>query len=580
MLHLHPNLPNWRHASCWLTNRFLDVESINEHSLHEHLLSTPEWTVLDPHAWLPNEFKIEKRHLNRHTVVRIQPFVSGRRILGADVAISLEHESFKWNLVHIQAPKVLARHAKRSLSMDLSKLFKSKKAELIAQVVHCPPEDAHVEEIWYQNEGALVPAWAIYDPSVHPADRKLIYMDAQKGTILATIPMVKHDKGYVFPPTYASNYGTKPEIMDLDEVNSTSTANGGYSIRGTTFRSFNSCFAYKCANGTGENGACDMDGSICVDPVPGMIRGKDYFTSSHNFSMDGRYLDFDRDWRADGYKDYTIYMRWDNNMVFAPRLKKPDSGVWGSDIDFGSYSIANQSDTFAELQAYEFFTAHMSFMKTLINDSNFCLLGMGPGCATVDPRTNRTATKLDYPMAFTVNLQTLKMSSSNSQYPSFYDQLNQGLGKNASAPILFYEHDDYGDAYYTYSPYQPPANGSIFPDCLEGTCISVSDSPLDFFAFGQGSQSDWGLNNCIVFHELTHAFVQKYLPYLPSYVWTDQGLSSEPGSLNEAWADYFAAIHCGISDFLGTYNGHPLRNLNNEFTCRDFVGEVHVGTFD
>ena len=87
------------------------------------------------------------------------------------------------------------------------------------------------------------------------------------------------------------------------------------------------------------------------------------------------------------------------------------------------------------------------------------------------------------------------------------------------------------------------------------------------------------LLNCkfIVYHELTHALVYQYIPLLPSHTWADTGLRSDPGAMNEAWADYFAAIHCGISNFKDkTYNKRPGRNLNNDLTCQNSVGEVHV----
>lgn len=47
--------------------------------------------------------------------------------------------------------------------------------------------------------------------------------------------------------------------------------------------------------------------------------------------------------------------------------------------------------------------------------------------------------------------------------------------------------------------------------------------------------------------------------------------------MNEAWADYFASVSCGITNFLGdTYNHAPGRTISNNYTCQDRIGEVHT----
>ena len=178
--------------------------------------------------------------------------------------------------------------------------------------------------------------------------------------------------------------------------------------------------------------------------------------------------------------------------------------------------------------------------------------------------------------------------SSDSMYPSPFEQLAAGLGKNKTHPIIFDEWDDFEDAYFSASDFQPPSNGTEFRNCTSfpGMCVSLYDLPFTHFGFGQNgnnhlsysrrsnylipAQSDWILNDCIVYHELTHAMVYKLVPELASYIWSNGGIMSDPGAMNEAWADYFGAISCKINgDFsTETYNHKPMRSMLEEATCR------------
>ena len=138
-------------------------------------------------------------------------------------------------------------------------------------------------------------------------------------------------------------------------------------------------------------------------------------------------------------------------------------------------------------------------MRNLTNDTSgtFCFFGTGPNCSQVDPKSNRTATIFDTPLKFTTNLQNLLFTPpAGSKNPDFFTQLGQGLGKNPATPIVFYDHGAYEDAYYTYSGFIPPNATHEFRDCTGGACLSIFGSVMDFFAFGQSSLYDWGLNAC------------------------------------------------------------------------------------
>lgn len=111
-----------------------------------------------------------------------------------------------------------------------------------------------------------------------------------------------------------------------------------------------------------------------------------------------------------------------------------------------------------------------------------------------------------------------------------------------------------------------------------GSCVSISDVPVQIFGYGHGAENgDWALNDCINYHEVGHALVAKLLPNFSSFILTSDGVKSDPGAMNEGWADYFASALCGVADYrVGTYHGRPNRSLKNELTCVDLVGEVHA----
>ncbi|EGF82543.1 hypothetical protein BATDEDRAFT_23127 [Batrachochytrium dendrobatidis JAM81] len=456
-----------------------------------------------------------------------------------------------------------------------------------------PHLDLIAKPLYLSSPGSkLRPVWRIADPTHLSSNRHIQFIDAQSGSIVATIPKVHHaHKGYVFSEIGMPQFGSRPPLTALENVfdpnivrNSIFGNNGGHGIVGRDVRSSNACFAYTCTNGA-VNGSCNESQSICIDfssYSKDMVLGKDYFIATSYFSTEGAFIDLDRDWVADGYINGTIYMAWYNAPVFASKLVAPvfvdQNGdyIWGSDINFASLTGRERTDSFSELQAYHFLSTHAEFMRNLINDTSLCLIGTGANCAFQDPLNNRTATAFDSPMRFVTNLQSLKTwPDAGSPYPNIFAQLKQGLGKSLDNPIVFYEHSDYGDAYFSSFGFQPPTNGTEWRDCSFGKCVSIQDSYLDYIAFGQTSVSDWALDDCIAFHELTHAFVHKYIPDLPWVVWTSSGLKTDPGAMNEAWADYFSAIHCGISNFKKSYTHHPIRDLDNSLTCADTVGEVH-----
>jgi hypothetical protein len=406
----------------------------------------------------------------------------------------------------------------------------------------------------------LRPVWVVSDNTPHWIGKLTHYIDAETAHLLRTIPEVKHDQGYVFDGLFYKN--TQPPLNQLSNVQPISS--GG--IVGRDFRSFQACSHYRCPNGT----YCSFTETQCLDLDN---QKQDFSTMEFQYVTNGRYLDLNRRWEEDGYLNGHLHFVWTKAPVFAPSLKKPTNGIWGSNLDFKSFNGLETTDAYAELQAYHYLSRHYEFMTDLMAvNGTFCLIGQGTNCSQVDPITNRKASPFTYPIPFVVNLG----SPSTGSGPSIFAQIEAGKGKSFNDPIIFNETGyTMSQAFFANSKFDPDSFQCSTPE----DCLSVYNAPFTFFGFGQSNEGDWALNHCIAYHELNHAFVAKFVPDLATYFWSDDyGINSDPGALNEAWADYFAAIHCGVSNFMtGTYNGRPFRNLNNEVTCADFIGQIHRG---
>ncbi|KAJ3129336.1 hypothetical protein HK098_001748 [Nowakowskiella sp. JEL0407] len=566
-------------------------------------------------------FHYTSHSVNDHLHVRVLPRIHGVPVFNADRVFSIHRRSGELDNFEMGAT-LTVRETWDNRTSAISELqavnivrgnaghITSKVLKLSVSEPSFPDEKDEVEynkfmadQVYFAEHTLLNeirPAWRIMDYNQPLLSRHLWYIDASTGKILQSQPTVLfgHGRGYKFDVKKPKPPKTSMVDINITNILAKSPYNDGKGVYGRDFRSMNTCFAYVCSNSSSygkekaSEGTCNENESICVDITPGMKEGKDYFTASYDFVVNGRYIDLDRDWDAEGYVDGRIYLSWDRAAIMAPRLGVSPGGGYNMELDEKNYFGTEYNDGFNEFQAVYYADLQVQYFRELVGDNDFCLIGRGSNCKAKDSLQNRAGTPLDSPLKIITNLQTVKAHPSpNSPYPDLFTQLSKGLGKNASHPILFRESEPYGDAFYSNSNRQVPGlyivTNSTKPDevvygfndtrdCTKGKCLSTFSTMYDIIGMGQNDNYDWSLNDCIVMHEVTHALIGKLIPDLPSYVWTKDGMSSDPGAMNEAWADYFGAAKCGIANFKETYNGRPLRTLVNTFTCRNSVGEMHT----
>ncbi|MDB4965879.1 MAG: hypothetical protein JWN44_1568 [Myxococcales bacterium] len=122
-----------------------------------------------------------------------------------------------------------------------------------------------------------------------------------------------------------------------------------------------------------------------------------------------------------------------------------------------------------------------------------------------------------------------------------------------------------------------PGAGNPISDLLIGG--------LDSIMFGQGSVADFAYDADVISHEFTHAVIDTLGRLNPAGFEDTQGLTDDPGAMNEGLADYFSSA-MGGDPLVGEYGGKNIpgngaaegavRNLDNKDLCADDRwGEVH-----
>jgi hypothetical protein len=103
----------------------------------------------------------------------------------------------------------------------------------------------------------------------------------------------------------------------------------------------------------------------------------------------------------------------------------------------------------------------------------------------------------------------------------------------------------------------------------------------DHNVFFQGDR-DFAYDGDVVFHEFMHAVTASLINKLNAMGINAWGIHSEPGSLNEAWSDYFAAAfsnHSSIGAYAAVKGGFgeaSMRNIDNNMRCpQNVIGEIH-----
>ncbi|MCS6913028.1 MAG: MYXO-CTERM sorting domain-containing protein [Myxococcales bacterium] len=130
-------------------------------------------------------------------------------------------------------------------------------------------------------------------------------------------------------------------------------------------------------------------------------------------------------------------------------------------------------------------------------------------------------------------------------------------------------------------PLRPLDNAFFSPGGQGGFNEVLTGQQGDALGFGMGTRAAFALDGDVIYHEFTHAVVHSRGRLTAQIVEDDHGLSTDPGAINEALADYFSSALAG-DGAVGEYAGRNfslaggLRNLDNRDHCSDDrIGQIH-----
>jgi len=145
-------------------------------------------------------------------------------------------------------------------------------------------------------------------------------------------------------------------------------------------------------------------------------------------------------------------------------------------------------------------------------------------------------------------------------------------GRDTAMPAIVNFGVDGGAGWEVYD------NAAFMPDATVGIYGFGLDTTGGAIVFGQGEKVDYAYDASVIYHEYTHAVTGE--DRLFGFTADEQGFNAQPFSMNEAFADYFAAT---ILDdpLLGRYalldaERDARRDLSEKRTCPEhMLGEVH-----
>jgi hypothetical protein len=153
----------------------------------------------------------------------------------------------------------------------------------------------------------------------------------------------------------------------------------------------------------------------------------------------------------------------------------------------------------------------------------------------------------------------------NLRFPAGWDKFDLAAMKDVDTPL-----EPYDNAFF--SPDKPFYG-------LFGTV------PGGLF-FGQGTQADFAYDGDVVYHELGHAMIDSTIQLVFTWHFDTQGVSPQPGAMNEGLADYFSSALTGdgkvgeyaVKNVAYGYAGESaIRDLDNDHSCpKNIAGEVHA----
>lgn len=554
-----PRFNSYRH-----TDVDMDKADIDIAQLHKRQLVSRQSMSTRHHRELT--FEVRKTTIAGQIITRSTPKFDGIPVLGADGIFNGNDHHKQFNYSQFEVP-----HA----SFKLSAAEAMEKA-----IVHNPEsliKDPYVEKteglyepIWIMHFGELRPAFQVRLPTLSIFDLKDIYVDAENGDVL----LIEDTAQFITAPSSLFVYSPTSSELDQAELRTVSLKNlvgikeDGF-LRGEYINVRTCCKYFTCP----EVGECNENTKRCalqshanaqqtreILSLPTDSLGLDPLISMpDNIYVDTvrcTFLPFARASYKDGQKSVL--------------------GFFDKPID--QPGIESEMDRFSEIQAYFSVMSFFNNVRSLLNDNTWCLRPEAMSCNSDGSPVLDDDGNPRNPYRVFVNqlIPDMKMDPGNQSDPeNFLFQVMGGKGSREN-PIKLNKFIRVGNAAFVPSLYTLKKSTARADEMLSDLI-----KPYDHNVFFQGER-DFAYDGDVVFHEFSHAITTSLINKINSLGLDEWGIHTEPGSLNEAWADYFAAAFTEdpkigeYASIKGGYGEVALRDIENKASCpEDVIGEIH-----
>ncbi len=533
-------------------------------SLHRNLLISA--TIANTASNIALDFMEQSTSIQGQIITRSIPVINGIEVEGADGIYIKDQNRERFSYTHFFIP------SSRFMISGVEALEQA----LIAQQ-NSTIKNPYVEKIngsfvplWLMHFGKLRPVFKTRLPTLSVVDLKDIYIDAETKEILKIEASANFDQApaevfiYSPGPGQLTTKGLKTvKLNNLLKVQENGSLNGEY----VQVRSC--CQYYSCP----KDGPCTDDNKRCA-------------RSSHEGAQQSRELvqlptdSLGLDPLMTLPSTINVNTVRCTYLPFAKAsLKSANNNMLGFyDTPIDEPGLESEMDRFSEIQAYFSISSFFNHIRSLLNDNTWCLRESAMSCDKNGKPilADNGLAKNPYRVFVNQLVPDMKIDNANQSDPeNFIVQILAGKG-SSDKPLVLNSFSRMGNAAFVPALSQlkatTPRADEILSDLIK---------PYDHNVFFQGDR-DFAYDGDVVFHEFMHAVTTSMVNKLNSLGLNQWGIHSEPGSLNEAWSDYFAAAFTGdsaIGEYAaikGAYGEASLRDIDSQASCpENVIGEVH-----
>lgn len=497
------------------------------------------------------------------TIVRTTPVIDGHLVEGADgVSVQGAQEQLFF-FTHFLLPESSFKISP-ARALEVALFFQP------YSLIHDPYIErigGTYEPVWLFQMGEIRPAFKTRLPTLIETDLLDIYVDGETEEILKIEPSAyalnAPADGFIYSPKRNAPLNLSvhsidlPNIMDVIE---------NRPLNGQFLDVRNCCPYYTCP----ENGPCTDENKTCaykshsgaipsreVAEIPTATMGLNHLISLPPTV----FID-------------TIRC---TNIPLAKASKSQTNqrvGYYYTPID--DNTKAAERDEFSEVQAYFSIMSFFNHIRFLLNDPTWCLRKEAMLCDDAGNPLLNSDGKPTKPYKIFVNqmIPDTKMDADANNPSSFINQIKNGKGSKDN-PVVINELARSSNAAFV------PALSTLKTKPRADELMSGLIREYDHNTFFQGDK-DFAYDGDVVFHEFMHAVTASLINKLNTLGLDSFGINSEPGSINEGWADYFSAAFSEdplVGEYAANIEGDgetSLRNIQNQLSCpSDVIGEIH-----